>query len=34
MLVDGTGDYYGTPFDMTQYDLNYDPAFEGGIFIG
>ena len=34
MLVDGTGNYYGTPFDMTQYDLNYDPAFEGGIFIG
>ena len=34
MLVDGTGSYYGTPFDMAQYDLNYDPAFEGGIFSG
>jgi hypothetical protein len=34
MLVNGTGDYYGSPFTMAQYDLNYDPAFEGGIFIG
>lgn len=34
MLINGTGDYYGTPFTMAQYDLNYDPAFEGGIFIG
>jgi hypothetical protein len=34
MLVNGTGDYYGTPFDMSQYDLDYDPCFEGGIFVG
>lgn len=34
MLINGTGDYYGTPFNMTQYDLDYDPAFEGGIFSG
>jgi hypothetical protein len=34
MLINGTGSYYGTPFDMSQYDLNYDPAFEGGIFSG
>lgn len=31
MLINGTGDYYGTPFTMAEYDLNYDPAFEGGI---
>lgn len=34
MLVTGTGDYYGTPFTMAQYDLNYEPAFKGGIFSG
>lgn len=34
MLVTGTGDYYGTPFSMAQYDLDYEPAFEGGIFLG
>lgn len=34
MLINGTGDYYGATFDMSQYDLNYDPAFEGGIFSG
>jgi hypothetical protein len=34
MLINGTGDYYGTPFNMAQYDLDYDPAFEGGIFLG
>lgn len=34
MLVNGTGDYHGTPFVMSQYDLNYDPAFKGGIFSG
>ena len=34
MLVNGTGDYYGTPFNMSQYDLDYDPAFKGGIFLG
>jgi hypothetical protein len=34
MLVNGTGSYYGTPFDISQYDLDYDPAFEGGIFVG
>lgn len=34
MLINGTGDYYGSPFEMSQYDLNYDPAFEGGIFSG
>jgi hypothetical protein len=32
MLINGTGDYFGATFDMAQYDLNYDPAFEGGIF--
>lgn len=31
MLINGTGDYYGSPFTMAQYDLNYDPAFVGGI---
>lgn len=34
MLINGTGSYYGTPFDMSQYDLDYEPAFEGGIFSG
>jgi hypothetical protein len=38
MLIDGTGSYYGTPFTMGQYDLNYEPAFEynelGGSYIG
>ena len=38
MLVNGTGDYYGAPFDMSQYDLNYEPAFEWnvekGLFLG
>ena len=28
MVVDGTGDYFGAPFSMPQYDLNYEPAFE------
>jgi hypothetical protein len=36
MLVTGTGSYYGTPFDIAQYDLNYEPAFEendmGGLY--
>jgi hypothetical protein len=31
MLVNGTGSYYGAPFDMSQYDLNYDPAFKGRV---
>jgi hypothetical protein len=31
MLVNGTGDYYGAAFDMSQYDLNYDPAFKGRV---
>lgn len=34
MLINGTGNYYGSPFSMTQYDLNYDPAFKGGVFSG
>ena len=34
MLVNGTGDYYGTPFTMAEYDLYYDAAFEGGILGG
>jgi len=34
MLINGTGDYFGSPFIMAQYDLNYDPAFKGGIFLG
>jgi hypothetical protein len=34
MLINGTGNYYGATFDMSQYDLNYDPAFEGGLFSG
>jgi hypothetical protein len=38
MLIDGTGSYYGTPFSMAQYDLEYEPAFEynelGGLYIG
>jgi hypothetical protein len=28
MVVDGTGDYFGSLFSMPQYDLNYEPAFE------
>jgi hypothetical protein len=28
MLITGSGSYYGTPFDMAQYDLEYEPAFE------
>ena len=31
MVVDGTGNYFGTPFSMPQYDLNYEPAFEKNI---
>lgn len=34
MLVTGTGDYYGTPFTMAQYDLNYEPAFKGAVYLG
>jgi hypothetical protein len=38
MLITGTGSYYGTPFSMAQYDLEYEPAFEhnelGGLYIG
>jgi hypothetical protein len=34
MIVSGTGDYYGAAFTMDQYDLNYDPAFRGGIYSG
>lgn len=34
MLINGTGSYYGASFDMNQYDLNYDPAFKGGLFGG
>ncbi len=34
MLINGTGDYFGTPFVMSQYDLDYEPAFKGGIVIG
>lgn len=38
MLVDGTGNYYGTPFTMAEYDLYYEPAFEWnvekGLFLG
>lgn len=34
MLVDGTGDYYGATFTMAQYDLDYEPAFKGGVFSG
>jgi hypothetical protein len=31
MVVAGTGDYFGAPFSMPQYDLNYDPAFEKNV---
>jgi hypothetical protein len=31
MVVDGTGDYFGAPFSMGQYDLNYEPAFEKNV---
>jgi hypothetical protein len=34
MLVTGTGDYYGTPFSMAQYDLEYEPAFEENVIRG
>lgn len=36
MIPDGTGNYYGTPFVMAQYGLDYQPALDenalGGIF--
>lgn len=38
MLINGTGNYYGAIFDMSQYDLNYEPCFEWnvekGLFLG
>jgi hypothetical protein len=34
MILDGTGDWWGTPFNIATFDLDYEPAFEEDIVRG